>query len=114
VSVLVRDWVTSLGAGRKVELCSLYSFSSLLRKGQVPHRLLGACLLMGVQVCSWHADFSQTMLAPLAAWCTVGAWGSPEGLHFCRLHVDGESRGGGISGHSLASPSPFRILHPPS
>lgn len=44
-------WVTSLGVGWEVESHSLWS-SSLLRKGQVPYRLLGACLLVGVQVCS--------------------------------------------------------------
>lgn len=48
--------------GRRTEAglcCSCY----LLRKGQVPPGLLGACLLVGVQVCSWYAGFSQTVLA---------------------------------------------------
>ena len=57
--------------------CSCSSF--LLRKGQVPPWLLGACLLVGVQVCSWHAGFSQTVLAWSVAQCTMGAWGTQEG-----------------------------------
>lgn len=53
--------MTSLWAGLSGAV--LFMLLLLLRKGQVPPRLLGACLLVGVQVCSWHAGFSQTVLA---------------------------------------------------
>lgn len=60
-----------------MELCGQHS--SLLRKGQVPLRLLGACLLVVVQVYFWNLDCSQIPLATLAAQCTVGVWGTQEG-----------------------------------
>lgn len=53
--------VTSLWAGLSGVV--LFLLLPLTKKGAGASCLLGACLLVGVQVCSWHAGFSQTVLA---------------------------------------------------